>query len=68
MSTGKIIGIAETVAGRPESGVYKVDPRTRKLMDPRQLQAFEVLDDGGLRPTNQPIEEIVRLTGGSVCR
>jgi hypothetical protein len=37
---GMIVAIEETLEGDPNSGVFKVNPRTRRLQLPRKLQSF----------------------------
>jgi hypothetical protein len=65
---GMIVAIEETLEGKPESGVFKVNPRTRRLQLPRKLQSFQVgkHSDGTVfldRSDKEP-EMYLKMNGG----
>lgn len=68
LKEGMIVAIEETLEGQPDSGVFQVNPKTRKLREPRKLQAFEVgkPTDGAisLEPSEKEPELYLKMNGG----
>lgn len=65
---GMIVAIEETIEGNPDSGVFQVNPKTRKVALPKKLQSFEVgvRDDETihLEPSDKEPELYLKMNGG----